>query len=86
MRRANAGQPALGSAADLENVAGSDAGQLTWRRSSSCSQDSCVEVADFPDGGVAVRDGKEPTSSPVLVFTAQEWEAFVVGVKAGEFG
>jgi hypothetical protein len=42
-------------------------------------------VADLPDGGAAVRDSKDP-ASPVLTFTAQEWVAFVRGVKAGEFG
>jgi hypothetical protein len=63
------------------------AATLVWRKSSRCSASSCVEVADLPGGrGVAVRDGKQPISAPVLVFTDQEWEAFISGVKAGEFG
>lgn len=33
---------------------------------------------------VAVRDAKDTTQAP-LVFTKQEWEAFVQGVKLGEF-
>lgn len=57
----------------------------TWRKSSFSDNGSCVEVTDLPDGGAAVRDSKDPTS-PVLTFTAQEWVAFVRGVKAGEFG
>lgn len=33
---------------------------------------------------VAVRDAKNATQAP-LVFTKQEWDAFVQGVKLGEF-
>jgi hypothetical protein len=40
----------------------------------------------MPDGGVAVRDGKSPDVTPVLMFSADEWTAFISGVKAGEFG
>jgi hypothetical protein len=45
-----------------------------------------VEIADLADGQVAVRDGKVPATSPILVFTAAEWRSFVAGVKAGDFG
>jgi hypothetical protein len=44
--------------------------------------DNCVEVA-FIEGGVAVRDSKD--RGPVQVYTAAEWDAFVEGVRAGEF-
>jgi hypothetical protein len=61
--------------------------ELAWRRSSFCgSHGSCVEVADMPDGGVAIREGEAPGTGPVLFFSHDEWEAFVGGVKAGEFG
>jgi hypothetical protein len=43
-----------------------------------------VEVADLPDGGVAVRDSKD-ADGPKLVFTRAEWQAFIGGVKDGEF-
>jgi hypothetical protein len=58
---------------------------LAWVKS-SFSQDSstCVEVANLPDGGRAVRDSKD-TSGPVLRFTGSEWRAFIAGVKSGEF-
>jgi hypothetical protein len=56
-----------------------------WRTSSYTNNGTCVEVADLPGGGTAVRDSKDP-ASPVLTFTAAEWVAFVRGVKAGEFG
>lgn len=56
-----------------------------WRKSTrSGAQGNCVEVADLPDGGRAVRDSKDPTG-PVLRFTAAEWDAFREGMKDGEF-
>ena len=55
----------------------------TWRRSSFCSDGACVEVA-YDGDVVAVRDGKNREQEP-LRFTAEEWEAFVRGVEAGEF-
>lgn len=70
----------LGSAEDLATA------QLRWQRSSFCSANSCVEVAGLPDGGTAIRDSKASGISPVLVFTAEEWTAFLSGVKAGQFG
>ena len=57
-----------------------------WRRSSRCgTHGSCVEVSDLTDGAVAVRDGKAPERSPILVFNDEEWDSFIAGVKAGEF-
>jgi len=69
-----------------EGIAHVLASPIAWRRSSWCATQSCVEVADLPDGSVAVRDSKVPGVSPILVFTTDEWESFVSGVKAGEFG
>jgi hypothetical protein len=61
--------------------------ELEWRRSSMCGQHgSCVEVAETPDGGVAIRDGEAAGAGPLLFFSRDEWDAFVAGVKAGEFG
>jgi hypothetical protein len=54
-----------------------------WRKSSRSGTNGCVEVA-VVDGKVAVRDSKE-RGGPVLVFTPLEWEAFVGGVRDGEF-
>jgi hypothetical protein len=54
-----------------------------WHKSSFSGANGCVEVA-LVEGGAAVRDSKDP-ASPVLRFTAREWEAFLAGVRAGEF-
>ena len=55
-----------------------------WRRSGQCSTGACVEVARVGDRFL-VRDSKEPGGTP-LAFTKAEWDAFVAGVKAGDFG
>ena len=58
---------------------------LAWIKSSfSLAQGSCVEVASLPDGGVGVRDSKDP-SGPVLRFTPDQWRAFLGGARNGEF-
>ena len=54
-----------------------------WQKSSDCGTNACVEVAQTSDA-VLVRDSKNPLAMP-LAFTADEWTAFVKGVKAGEF-
>lgn len=57
-----------------------------WKKSSRSNGNggnNCVEVA-FLDDGVAVRDSKDK-AGPALIFTPQEWAAFVGGVRDGEF-
>jgi Domain of unknown function (DUF397) len=56
-----------------------------WVKSTrSGGNGNCVEVASNLDGVIAVRDSKDPTG-PALVFTPDEWTAFVSGVHGGEF-
>lgn len=67
-----------------------------YKSSYSSSGGNCVEVAAAPGHEVAVenkssdgevfvvRDSKNPGVAP-LVFTRAEWDAFVEGVKDGEF-
>ncbi|WP_055482708.1 DUF397 domain-containing protein [Sphaerimonospora mesophila] len=57
-----------------------------WRKSSYSGSNGgqCVEVAENLPGVVAVRDSKDP-DGPALVFTPEEWRAFISGVKAGDF-
>jgi hypothetical protein len=64
-----------------------DVAGVAWRKSSYSNENggACVEVADLPDGGRAVRDSKDHGHGPILRFTAREWQAFVLGVKDGEF-
>jgi hypothetical protein len=55
-----------------------------YRKSSySTAKGTCVEVATTADV-IAVRDSKDPTA-PSLLFNYHEWQAFIKGVKAGEF-
>ena len=62
-----------------------DLGDARWFKSrrSGPNCDNCVEVA-FVDGAIAVRDSKRPDGS-ILLFTQEEWDAFVWGAKDGEF-
>jgi hypothetical protein len=53
------------------------------QESLSLAQGSCVEVASLPDGGVGVRDSKDPSGS-ALRFARDEWRAFLSGVRNGE--
>lgn len=57
----------------------------TWQKSfaSEPNGGSCVEVNLGPDR-VGVRDTKL-ADSPVFVFDAGEWAAFLTAVKAGQF-
>lgn len=56
--------------------------EVTFTRSSRCAYADCVEVAHL-DQVVLVRDSKNPDLH--LTFTHDEWDAFVVGAKLGEF-
>ncbi|GAA1273878.1 MULTISPECIES: DUF397 domain-containing protein [Planotetraspora] len=58
---------------------------VTWRKSvHSNSTGNCVELAELPDGGVAVRNSRFP-DGPALIYTRDEIRALVLGVKDGEF-
>jgi hypothetical protein len=60
-----------------------DLSRAVWRKSTLSHTNGCVEVA-FVDDRVAVRDSKDRNGA-VLLFTPFEWEAFVGGVRDGEF-
>lgn len=61
-----------------------DQSRLRWFKSSFSAAGNCVEVAHIPGGGVALRDSKDRAREPHL-YTRGEWEAFLKGVKNGEF-
>jgi hypothetical protein len=58
---------------------------VRWRKSArSSAQGNCVEVARLSGAGVAIRNSRHP-QGPALVFTDAELDAFLGGVKDGEF-
>ena len=57
---------------------------LQFKVSSRCNYAQCVGVARSSNGDVVVQDTKNSSQKP-LTFTAEEWKAFVAGVKNGEF-
>jgi hypothetical protein len=61
---------------------------IVWKKStrSSPSGDNCVEVGRAPkDDHIYVQDTKNLPGQRILKFTPGEWEAFIGGVKDGEF-
>jgi Domain of unknown function (DUF397) len=60
-----------------------DVSSAEWRKSTLSGGNGCVEVA-LVEGCVAVRDAKD-AGGPMLTFTRTEWEAFLGGVRNGEF-
>ena len=71
---------------DLTIRLSGDESSVTWKRSSFSSYNAnCVEVAALTSGGtIGVRDSKHPRGG-VLNFTASGWDAFLGGVRNGEF-
>ncbi|GLW10641.1 hypothetical protein Misp01_57690 [Microtetraspora sp. NBRC 13810] len=62
-----------------------DLTDVSWRKSRhSNSTGNCVELAELPDGSVAVRNSRFP-EGPALIYTRDEMRALVLGVKDGEF-
>ena len=63
-----------------------DLSRAVWRKSSYSGGNGgqCVEVATNLPGLVAIRDSKHPDGAK-LIFTPDEWAAFVSGVRDGEF-
>lgn len=57
----------------------------TWVKSTlSFANGNCVEVSDQPGGAIGVRNSRD-REGPVLRFTPDEWQAFLGGVRNGEF-
>ena len=86
MVRARAGFRATGSWPGRQGcVTKSEQMKAVWIKSSlSLANGNCVEVAGLSGGSVGVRSSRDP-EGPVLEFTQAEWEAFLAGVRLGEF-
>ncbi|MCC3654857.1 DUF397 domain-containing protein [Streptomyces sp. S07_1.15] len=60
-----------------------DLSHVTWRKASaSAGEHECVEIAELPGGGRAVRDSKNPERG-ALRFGAPGWAAFQASLVAG---
>ena len=58
---------------------------VRWQKSHrSNSQGNCVEMAQLPDGSVAVRNSRHP-AGPALVYTKSEMRTLIQSAKAGDF-
>jgi hypothetical protein len=62
-----------------------DPATLVWQKATDgdVPEDECLEVAFAPNGDVHIRAAAQP--EVVAVTSAAKWDAFVKGVKAGEF-
>jgi hypothetical protein len=56
--------------------------RLAWFKSSASQNNTaCVEAARLPDGGMAVRDSKNP-DGPAHMFTSRAWTGLLGAVRA----
>jgi hypothetical protein len=53
-----------------------------WKKSRRCESGHCVEIADLA-GAVGIRDSVTPQQH--LIFSTASFQAFLGGVKSGEF-
>ncbi|MBN0042602.1 DUF397 domain-containing protein [Streptomyces actuosus] len=59
--------------------------EVRWTKSRhSNAEGNCVEIATLPEGGIAVRNSRDP-DGPALVYTPAEVAAFLAGARDGEF-
>lgn len=57
---------------------------IQWQTATASGHTGCVE-ARMHMGRILVRDSKLGDASPVLMFTLDEWAAFLDGASKGEF-
>ncbi len=58
-------------------------GALDWRIATKSGGGNCIEVAKFNDS-IAFRNSRRPDGE-VIVYTRDEFDAFLDGAKRGEF-
>ncbi|MFF3640452.1 DUF397 domain-containing protein [Streptomyces sp. NPDC002564] len=61
-----------------------DLNGVEWRGAPGSDPRDRVEIAYLPDGAVAMRNAACPEDPP-LRYTADEWRAFTLGARDGEF-
>ncbi|MBO0852506.1 MAG: DUF397 domain-containing protein [Nocardia sp.] len=61
------------------------AGARWFKSSHSSAGSECVEVAFLEGAKVGVRDSKN-VNFPALVFTPDQWDAFIADVAGGKLG
>jgi hypothetical protein len=59
-------------------------GEDGWQKGEPSDTTNCVEAREGADGGVEIRDSKDP-DGPVLRFSRAEMRAFVEGAANGDF-
>jgi hypothetical protein len=58
---------------------------VSWQKSRrSNPSGNCVEMAGLPDGGIAIRNSRDP-QGPALIYTVEEIAAFIGGARDGDF-
>lgn len=64
---------------------GHDIDGAIFRKSSYSGSNGggCVEIASNLPGVIAIRDSKDP-GGPALLFSPDEWKAFLAGITGGE--
>ena len=73
------------SSGSYNGVPAGDLPGARWRKSGrSSAQGNCVELARLGGSEVAIRNSRHP-GGPALVFTGAELDAFLEGVKDGDF-
>jgi Domain of unknown function (DUF397) len=64
---------------------GTDKSDHEWRKSSrSYGSGQCIEIAESSGAEIAVRDSKNVRGA-ILTFSSTQWNAFVAGVRRGDF-
>lgn len=53
-----------------------------WTRSGFCDSSACVEVYQDNEG-VLIRNSEQPDKA--ISFSVEEWGAFMLGIRVGEF-